>query len=104
MHFFGGGSIEIFSRSDFRMVNRTIADVGRSQTVTQAMERMNERLAELAEVRAEQLEQLGKIEHQVDSRESAYDKILDDLWQVRAAARQKHIDDVFIMRENITRE
>lgn len=104
MHFFGGGSIEVFSRSDFKTVDRTIADVERAEAVTQAMERMNERLLELFEIRSEQIEELSDIDHEVNSRESAYDKILDELWKARAEARQKYIDDVFVMRENMTRD
>lgn len=102
-HLFGGGAAEIFSSSDFRTVNRAIDDVERTETVTQLMEGMNERFMSILEMRAKYFEQLGEIDHSVNSRESAYDKIFDEMWQARAEVRQEYIEDIFTMRESMTR-
>ncbi len=103
-HLFGGGAAEIFSSSDFRIVNRAIDDVERTETVTQLMESMNERFTSILEMRAKFFEQLSEIDHDVDAREGAYDMIFDEMWQARAEARQEYIEDVVTMRENMTRE
>ena len=104
LHLFGGGEAEIFSRSDIRMVGRNIEDVERTAVVTQAMERMNERFTSILEIRGKSFEQLSEIDHNVKAREGTYDKVFDELWQARAEARQKYIEDIFIMRENMTRD
>ena len=103
-HLFGGGAAEIFSSSDFRVVGRTIDDVERTEAVTQVMESMNERSTSILEMRAKSFEQLSEIDHGVDAREGAYDKIFDEMWQARAEARQEYIEDVFTMRDNMTRD
>ena len=104
LHLFGGGEAEIFSSSDIRMVGRNIEDIDRTAVVTQAMERMNERFTSILELRGKYFEQLSEIDHNVNSREGAYDKVFDELWQARGEARQKYIEDIFIMRENMTRD
>ncbi len=104
MHLFAGGSLEVFSRSDFRVVGRTIEEPARAEAVAQAMERMNERLVSLFAQRRLSFEQLSEIDHEVDSAEGSYDKILNQLWQARSEARQKYVEYVFIMRENMTRD
>ena len=104
MHFFGGGTPELFSRSDFRTVDRTIEEPQRVEAATQTMERMNELLASILEVRRQTGEQLSEIDHKVISPEGSYDKILDELWRARHEARQKYIEEVFTMRESMTRD
>lgn len=104
MHFFGGGTPELFSRSDFRDVGRAIEEPQRAEAATEAMERMNGLLASIVEVRRQTGEQLSEIDHAVTSREDAYDKIIDELWRARREARQKYVEEVFIMRENMTRD
>ena len=104
MHLFGGGSVEFFSRSDFRTVGRTIEEPARAEAATQAMERINERLASLMQQRKEFFERLEEINIKVDAPEDAYDRVLDELWQGRSEARQKYVEEVFIMRENMTRD
>ena len=104
MHFFGGGNLEIFSSSDFRTVRRTIEEPQRVEVVTQTMERMNEHLESLAQRRQQVFEQLADINTKIDSPEDTYDKALDELWQARREMHPKYIEDVFILRENITRD
>jgi hypothetical protein len=104
MHFFGGGNVEIFSPSEFKTIERTISETARRDTVTQAMESLNARFASVVDQHSKYFEQLSEIDHNVNSREAAYDKILDELWQARREVRRGHIDDVFTMRENMTRD
>ena len=103
MHFFGGGDVEVFSRSDIRMVESTLEEPVRADAATQAMERINERMAFVLQHREGLFDQLAEIETRVDSPEDAYIKVFDELWQSRREAQQEHIADVFIMRENMTR-
>ena len=104
MHLFGGGDVEVFSRSDFRMIERTLEEPVRADAASQAMQRINERMASVLQNREVLFEQLAEIETRVDSPEDAYIKVFDQLWQSRREAHDEHIDDVFIMRENMTRE
>jgi hypothetical protein len=104
MHFFGGGTPEIFSRSDFRTVGRTIEEPVRAEAVTQAMERMNELVASTVEKRRETFQKLSEIDVKVDSQEINYDEMLDQLWQARREAGQKYIEEIFLMREYMTRD
>ena len=104
MHLFGGGSAEIFSRSDFRTVNSTIEEPARAEAVTQAMERMNELLDSTVEKRKQAFEQLSKIDLKIDSQEVSYDEMLDQLWQARREAGKKYIEEIFEMRAHMTRE
>ena len=104
MHFFGGGTPEIFSRSDFRTVNRTIEETTRADAVTQAMERVNEILESTVEKRKQVFERLSDIDLKIDSKEVNYDELLDGLWQVRQEAATKYIEEIFTMRENMTRD
>ncbi len=103
MHFFGGGTLEVFSSSDFRTIGRTIEDPSRAEAATRAMERINENLTSVVQQREKYFGQLVEINANVDAPEDAYEKVLDELWQARAEARQKYIEQVFIMRENMTR-
>jgi len=104
MHFFGGGNVEIFSRSDFRTVERTIEEPARAEAATQAMERINERMVSVSQNREDLFAQLVGIDNKVDSPEDAYDKVFDELWQFRREAREEHVTDVFTMRANMTRD
>ncbi len=104
MHLFGGGIPDLFSRPDFKMIERTVADPSRAAATRRAMERINENLADLAEGRKKFFEGLVDINEEVDAPENAYEKILDELAQVRLEARQKYIQDVFIMRRNMSRQ
>ncbi len=88
MHFFGGGTAEFFSRSDFRAVGHTIEEPERAEAVTDAMERMNELLDSIVEKRRQVGEQLSEIDHEVTSPEGTYDVVIDQLWQARREARQ----------------
>jgi hypothetical protein len=104
MRLFGGGDVEVFSRSDFRTVERTLEEPARAEAATQAMERINERMTSELQNRELSFDQLAEIETRVDSPEEAYIKVFDELWQSRREAHDEHIADVFIMRENMTRE
>ncbi len=104
MYFFGGGSPELFSRSDFRTVDSTIEEPSRAEAVTQSMERMNELLASTVEKRKQTFERLSKIDLKIDSQEVSYDETLDQLWQVRREAGKKYIEEIFEMRAHMTRE
>lgn len=104
MHFFGGGTPVLFTRSDFRTVNSSIEEPERAEAATEAMERMNELLESVVDKRMETRDQLSEIDHEVTSREGSYDKIIEELWQVRREARQQYIDEVFTMREFMTRD
>ena len=104
MHFFGRGNVEIFSRADFRTVERSIEEPARADAATQAMERINERMTSVLQHREELFAQLAEIDTKVDSPEDAYDKVFDELWQFRREARQEHVTDVFTLRANMTRD
>ncbi len=103
MHFFGGGTPELFVRSDFRAVNSAIEEPERADAATESMERVNGLLESLVEQSKEIGAQLGEIEHEVTSPEGTYDVVIDQLWQARREARQKYIEEVFTMREIMTR-
>jgi len=106
MHLFGGGggSIEIFSRSDFRTIGRSIEEPARAEAATQAMERVNEVVASLLKQRDQSFRLLSEINTKVDSPDDAYDKVIDELWQARREARSRFVEEVFIMRKNMTRD
>ncbi len=104
MHFFGGGIPDLFARPDFKMIERTVEDSSRAAVVRRAMERINENLANLTEARKKFFDDLIEVNEDVDAPEDAYEKILDELSRVRVAARQNYIQDVFIMRGNMTRQ
>lgn len=104
MHLFGGGAPEIFSRSDFRTVRQTIEEPARAAEAARVMESMNARLESLVQQREAIVDQLVEINKGVDAPEDAYDDVLDDLWQARREAHVKYIEEVFILRDNITRD
>ena len=104
MRLFGGGDVEVFSRSDFRLVESTLEEPARAEAASQAMERINERMTSVLQNRELSFDQLEEIETRVDSPKEAYIKVFDELWQSRREAHDEHIADVFIMRENMTRQ
>ena len=104
MHFFGGGNVEVFSRADFRAVERTIEEPARADAATQAMERINERMVSVVRNREHFFGLLAEIDTTVDSPDDVYQKVLDELWQSRREARAEHVTDVFTMRANMTRD
>jgi hypothetical protein len=99
-----GGIPDLFLRPHFKIVESTVEDSSRAAAVTRAMERINENLADLAEGRNKFFEDLIEVNKNVDAPEDAYEEILDELSRVRVEARQKYIQDVFIMRRNMTRQ
>ncbi len=101
-HLFGGGSLELFSSSDFSTIERSIEDPSRAAVAARAMERINENLASVFERRKLSFEQLAEINADVDAPEDAYEKVLDELWKARGEARRKYVQDIFIMRRNMT--
>lgn len=101
---FGGGSAEVFARSDFRAVARAIEAPERAEAASQAMQRINENLDTLLQIRAESFEQLSELEESVTAPAAEYDRIFDYLWEARREAHRSHIDEVFILRESMTRE
>jgi len=104
MALFGGGSAEIFSRSDFRMVESVIEEPQRAEAATQAMERINEHLETLMDQRARHFEQLSEIDASVDSPQDEYDSVLDQLWLARQNAEASYVGEVFVLRSNMTRD
>ena len=101
---FGGGSAEVFVRSDFRMVARAIDVPERAEAASQSMQRINENLDTLLQIRAESFEQLSELEENVTAPSAEYDRIFDRLWEARRKAHRSYIDEVFILRESMTRE
>ena len=104
MHLFGGGALEVFSRSDFRTVKQTIEEPARAEQAARGVESMNARLESLVQQRDAFFDQLVEINKGVDAPEDAYDDVLDDLWQARIEVHAKYIEEVFILRDNITRD
>jgi hypothetical protein len=68
------------------------------------MQRINENLNTLLLLRAESLEQLSELDENVATRAAEYERIFDHLWEARRNAHRSYIDEVFIMRESMTRE
>jgi hypothetical protein len=101
---FGGDSAEVFTRSDFRMVARVIDVPERAEAANQSMQRINENLDTLLQIRAESFEQLSDLEESVTAPAAEYEQIFDHLWEARREAHRSHIDEVFILRESMTRE
>ena len=104
MHLFGGGTPDLFSRSEIRTAERAIEEPVRANAVTHAMERMNALLVSTVEKRKEAFQRLSKIDLKIDSQEVRYDEMLDQLWQVRQQAAKTYVEEIFTMRENMTRD
>ncbi len=101
---FGGGSAEVFSRSDFRAVESAIEEPQRTEAATQTMERINDRLESLLDERAQYFEQLSDIDARVESPGDEYETVLDRLWLARQEAQASYVGEVFILRDNMTRD
>ncbi len=101
---FGGGSAEVFSRSDFRTVQAAIEEPERAEAAAQAMGRINDHLETLLDQRAKYFEQLGEIDARIESPEDEYESVLDRLWLARQEAQASYTGDVFILRDNMTRD
>ena len=102
MSIFGGGSAEVFTRSDFRTVESAIEEPERAAAATQAMERINDQLQTLMDSRAQYFEQLSDIDASVESPKDEYSKVLDRLWRTRQEAQASYVGEVFILRDNMT--
>ena len=101
---FGGGSAEVFTRSDFRMVQRAIDVPERAEAASESMQRMNENLDTLLEFRTESFDQLSDLDDSVTAPAAEYERIFDRLWEARRNAHSNYIEEVFILRETMTRE
>lgn len=101
---FGGGSAEVFSRSDFRTVESAIEEPERADAATRAMERINDRLEALLDDRERYFEQLSEIDARVDSSEDEYNRVLDQLWTARREAFASYAGEIFVLRDNMTRD
>ena len=99
---FGGGSAEVFTRSDFRMVERTIDVPERAEAATESMQRMNENLDTLLQFRTESFDQLSDLDDSVTAPAVEYERIFDRLWEARRNAQRNYINEVFILRETMT--
>jgi len=104
MVIFGGGSAEVFSRSDFRTVESAIVEPERVEAATQAMERINDNLETLLDERAQIFEQLSGVDARIESPQDEYDRLLDQLWLARQEAQASYIGEGFILRDNMTRD
>ena len=104
MAIFGGGSAEVFSRSDFRAVESAIEESQRAAAATQGMERINDRLETLLDERVQFFEQLNDIDARVESPGDDYETVLDRLWLARQEAQASYVGEVFILRDNMTRD
>jgi hypothetical protein len=101
---FGGGSAEVFTRSDFRMVQRAIDVPERAEAASESMQRMNENLDTLLQFRTESFEQLSELDDSVTAPAAEYERIFDGLWEARRNAQSNYIEEVFVLRESMTRE
>lgn len=101
---FGGGSAELFARSDFTAVQRSIYDSERVEQATDTMLRMNSNLDALVQFRAKSFERLGEIDEAVDAGESQYERVFELLWTARRDAHSNYITDVFELRDAMSRE
>jgi hypothetical protein len=101
---FGGGSAEVFARADFRMVAQAIDVPERAEAARQSMQRTNENLDTVLQLRAASFEELSEFDESVKAPAAEYDRVFDRLWEARRNAHRSYIDEVFILRESITRE
>ena len=101
---FGGGSIEIFSRDDIRAVESAIEEPARIEAATQSMERINAKLESLKDQRTAYFEALSEINARVDSPVEEYNEIIERLWDARGAALDTYVNEVFVLRDTMTRD
>jgi len=101
---FGGGSVEIFSGADIRAVESTVQEPLRAETAIASMERVNAKLEALGQQRDAYFETLSEINQRVDAPIDAYDVIIERLWVARRDALDTYVDEVFVLRDNMTRD
>ena len=101
---FGGGTIEIFTAEIQAYVEQAIEAPERAAAAIESMERVNSTLADLEEQRVTYLEALTAVNERVDAPAEDYDKIIDKLWVARRSALDTYVDEVFYLRETMTRE
>jgi len=101
---FGGGSVEIFSRADIRAVESTVQEPLRAEAAIASMERVNEKLDALGEQRDAFFDTLSEINQSVDAPADEYDAVIERLWDARRDALDTYVDEVFVVRDNMTRD
>ena len=104
MWLFGGTSLEIFDRDDFRAVERAVVEEQRAEAVTGLMEQANADLDYVMTVRNGVFARFDQVDDLVGSERADYDAIFEPLWSSRRNVRSSYIDTVFAMREQMTRE
>lgn len=101
---FGGGDVEVFSRNDLRAVESAVEEPSRAQAAIASMERVNAKLEALVQRRIEYFEALSVINKRVDAPAAEYDEIIDRLWDVRRTTVNTYVDEIFVLRETMTRD
>lgn len=104
MMIFGGSTPEIFVRDDFRAISRVIEEEQRAAAVTQSMQSINAKLERIMSKREAVFESLSNVDDLVGAEQAEYEAILEPLWNLRREADALYIDEVFEMRNNMTRE
>ncbi len=101
---FGGGSPEIFSKADFKQVQRVIADPARTESAQETMQRINTQLESLITERVRHFEELREIDADFDAPVAEFEAIFDELWDARRTAATIYTKEVFVLRDSITRD
>ena len=101
---FGSGSIEIFSSDDFLAVENAIAEPQRAETATRSMGRVNAKLESLVQQRDEYFEALSDINERIDAPADEYEAVIEHLWHARRSAVDTYVDEIFVLRETMTRD
>lgn len=104
MMLFGGSTPEIFVRDDFRAVSRVVEGEQRTAAVTESMERINAKLERVISEREAVFEALSNVDDLVGAKQADYEAILEPLWKLRREANALYIDQVFEMRDQMTRD
>ena len=104
MSLFGEGVLEIFSKADFRAVNRVVVDQERADAAVETMENMNARLAATMETRDQYFDDFNELDQQFDAPVEGYLTIVNQLRTARQEAYAEHILDIFALRDQLTRE
>lgn len=100
---FGGGTIEVFTADDQAYAAQAIEDPERAAAAIDSMERVNQKLADLEQQRVSYLEALTEVNERMDARAEDYDEIIDQLWDARRSALDTYVEEVFVLRETMTR-
>ena len=101
---FGGGSIEIFSGDDFLAVENAIEEPQRAEAAALSMGRVNAKLESLVQLRDEYFQALSEINKRIDAPADEYEAVIERLWDARRSAVDTYIEEVFVLRETMTRE